>query len=103
MSSTAPAKENNSGDFTIKRANLKKIAELKARLKKLEGETYSEPQTKSTPPPNKPAKKTDPNRPKQNPYEKRKPLNEEERKFVSDLWYKGEANYSGRDTFFQKL
>ena len=101
MSSTAPPKDNSS-DFTIKRSNLKKIAELKARLKKLEGETYSEPETKATTP-NKPAKKRDPNRPKQNPYEKRKPLNEEERKFVSDLWYKGEGNYSGRDTFFQKL
>ena len=101
MSSTAPPKDNSS-DFTIKRSNLKKIAELKARLKKLEGETYSEPETKATTP-YKPAKKRDPNRPKQNPYEKRKPLNEEERKFVSDLWYKGEGNYSGRDTFFQKL
>lgn len=97
MPSSAPAKD----DFTIKRSNLQKIKELKEQLKKLEGETYSEPQAKPTQ--NKQAKKRDPNLPKQNPYEKRKPLNEQERKFVSDLWYKGEGNYSGRDTFFQKL
>jgi transposase InsO family protein len=101
MSSSAPAKDG----FTIKRSNLQKIKELKAKLKKLEGETYSEPQAKPTQD-NKQQdtqKKQDPNRPKQNPYEKRKPLNEQERKFVSDLWYRGEGNYSGRDTFFQKL
>ena len=93
MASSAPTKN----DFLIKRANLTKIKELKEKLKKLEGETFTEQQPKQAPTPK------DPNRPKQNPYEKRKPLNDQERKFVSDLWYKGEGNYAGRDAFFQKL
>ena len=75
MASSAPTKN----DFSIKRANLTKIKELKEKLQKLEGETFTEQQPKQASAPK------NPNRPKQNPYEKRKPLNDQERKVVSDL------------------
>ena len=57
MASSAPPKN----DFSLKRSNLIKIKELKEKLNKLKGETFTEPQSKQAPTPK------DPNRPKQNP------------------------------------
>ena len=102
------------------KTNLQKIEFLKRQLKELDA---LEMQTKSKLV--KPSKKKAPNvstpnktlqttttkkqpLPKENTtdqkrYEKRKPLNKEEAKFISDLWYTGEAGYAGRDVFYQKL
>ena len=79
----------------VKRTNLQEIKELREKLKELEQETDEAVS------PSKTVQKKrvipDPNRKKQDPYAKRKPLTKEESKFLSDLWYTGEAGYAGRE------
>ena len=117
MDTPAPSKERESNGFKIQRSNLRKIAELKQKLKALEKttstntdkstnkerESTSTTKNKNTTTDTTTTTKNKDDTKKKNPYEKRKPLNEKEKKFVSDLWYKGDGNFSGRDTFFQKL
>ena len=117
MDTPAPSKERESNGFKIQRSNLRKIAELKQKLKALEKttstntdkstnkerESTSTTKNKDTTTDTTTTTKNKDDTKKKNPYEKRKPLNEKEKKFVSDLWYKGDGNFSGRDTFFQKL
>ena len=100
MDTPAPAQERESSGFKIQRSNLRKIAKLKEKLKALE-KTTSTNTDKST---NKDTSTTTnknrtkdattataTSKSKQNPYEKRKPLNEKEKSLLATSGTKATA------------
>ena len=94
------------GGFTIKkRAGVaEQIAKVKQQLKQLEQQQKNDdlPEAESKPSPTDQPKSNQSNA-KIDPYQKRKPLTAKEKKWLSDLWYKGDGAYSGRDVLYQRM
>ena len=101
------------GGFTIKkRAGVaEQIAKVKKQLQQLEDQQKTDdlPEAKSKPSPTgepkakEGAPKSNKSNTKIDPYQKRKPLTAKEKKWLSDLWYKGDGAYAGRDVLYQRM
>ena len=105
MDTPAPSKERESNGFKIQRSNLRKIAELKQKLKALEKttstntdkstnkerESTSTTKNKNTTTDTTTTTKNKDDTKKKNPYEKRKPLNEKEKSLLATSGTKATA------------